>query len=320
MLHHPRRLDLTIRMSWPPDFRRPPRGRLACVFPWEYQGVPLHWIRQMRQNVDEVWVPSRWVAGVLERAGLERQRIRVIPNGIAPDVFTPNGPTAVSKDARGFVFLFVGGAIARKGFDLLLDAYEEAFSSRDDVTLWIKEFGSTSFYAHNSMLAMTNRFAPGSRAPHMLINTDTMDELKLAALYRRADCLVHPYRGEGFGLPLAEAMACGTPVITTAEGPAAEFCSEETGWLIPATTALVPDDPPPVGELSEPLKWYEPRFDELVRAMRAAYENRQGDTKRRGAEAARRIHATHTWPQIVEQYAGAVREMVGEPVREVVLA
>jgi glycosyltransferase involved in cell wall biosynthesis len=145
------------------------------------------------------------------------------------------------------------------------------------------------------------------------LNTKTVDEATLAGLYRRADCLVLPYRGEGFGMPLAEAMACGTPVITTAAGPAPEFCSDETGWLIPATTAMVPDDPPPVGELSEPLQWFQPSFDELVRAMRAAYENHE-ETKRRGAEAARRIHATHTWPRIIEQYASAAHEIVGEPV------
>jgi glycosyltransferase involved in cell wall biosynthesis len=318
MLHQPRRLDLTIRQCWPPDFRRPERGRLACIFPWEYQGVPRHWIRQMRDNVDEVWVPSRWVAGVLERAGLPRERVRVIPNGVDTSIFAPQGPTISNPEARGFMFLFVGGAITRKGFDLLLDAYEEAFTSRDDVTLWIKEFGSASFYAHNSMLSLTQRFAAGSRAPHLLINTDTVDDAMLAGLYRRADCLVHPYRGEGFGLPLVEAMACGIPVITTAEGPAPEFCSEETGWLIPATTALVPDEPPPVGELSEPLQWFEPRFDELVQAMREAFENRK-ETQRRGAEAARRIHATHSWPQILEQYTQAVHEVVGESVGELVL-
>jgi glycosyltransferase involved in cell wall biosynthesis len=313
MLHQPRQLDLTVRMCWPPDFRRPSRGRLVSIFPWEYCGVPRHWIRQMQENVDQVWTPSRWVAGVLQSAGLDRERIRVIPNGVDTGTFAPEGPVVSNAEARGFVFLYVGGAISRKGFDLLLDAYEEAFNSRDDVTLWIKEFGSAAFYAHNSMLSLTRRFAPGSRAPHLILNTDTVDDATLAGLYRRADCLVHPYRGEGFGMPLAEAMACGRPVITTALGPASEFCSEETGWMISATTGLVPDDPPPVGELSEPLKWFEPRFDELVRAMRFAYENRK-EVKRRGAEAARRIRRSHAWPIIIEQYAEAIREVVGELV------
>lgn len=310
LLRHPRQLDLTIRLCWPPDFRRPSRGRLAHVFPWEYEGVPKLWIRQMRENVDEVWVPSQFVAGVFERAGLDREQIRVIPNGIDPAVFSPQGPTADVAGARRCMFLFVGGAIARKGFDLLLDAYGEAFTSSDDVTLMVKESGSSTFYSHNSLLAATRRFESGSRLPHLILNTENMNDATLAGLYRRADCLVHPYRGEGFGMPLAEAMACGVPVITTARGPAPEFCTEATGWLISATNEPVPDDPPPVGEMSEPLGWFEPSFEELVQTMRYVYEHRD-EAALRGAEAARSIHQTHTWPQIINQYAAAARRLCG---------
>jgi len=84
-------LDVTIRSSWPPDFRRPSRGKLAVLFPWEYQGMPRHWINQMRDNCDEVWTPSRFVADALERAGMDASRVRVIPNGIDPSLFSPEG-------------------------------------------------------------------------------------------------------------------------------------------------------------------------------------------------------------------------------------
>ena len=46
-------------------------------------------------------------------------------------------------------------------------------------------------------------------------STRQLSEAELAGLYTACDCLVHPYRGEGFGLPIAEAMACGLPVIVT---------------------------------------------------------------------------------------------------------
>ncbi len=45
-------------------------------------------------------------------------------------------------------------------------------------------------------------------------------------------------------MPLVEAMACGKPVITTASGPARDFCSEETAYLIAAEVVPVPDDLP----------------------------------------------------------------------------
>ena len=49
--------------------------------------------------------------------------------------------------------------------------------------------------------------------------TDDLDDDGLAALYRACDVLVHPYRGEGFAMPVLEAMACGLPVIVTARRP-----------------------------------------------------------------------------------------------------
>jgi glycosyltransferase involved in cell wall biosynthesis len=57
----------------------------------------------------------------------------------------------------------------------------------------------------------------------------------LPALYTGASALVFPSRMEGFGMPVVEALACGTPVITTANVGALEF-------LPPDTVTVVPDD------------------------------------------------------------------------------
>src|SRR5207247_1086784 len=53
----------------------------------------------------------------------------------------------------------------------------------------------------------------------------------LAALYRSADCFVLPSRGEGWGMPLLEAMACGLPVIATDWSGPRDFLKED--WAYP---------------------------------------------------------------------------------------
>lgn len=308
LLRHPKRLSLTIRHQWPPNFRRPATGKLAHVVPWEYGAVPRKWVEDIQNTVDELWVPSNFVRDVFVQGGVDRKRVCVIPNGIDTSVFTPEGEAWRPTGARSFVFLFAGGPIRRKGVDLLLEAYDEAFRPGEDVTLIVADLSTHGFYQHNTLAEQVWQFARNRKTPHLQMLSKRLDDATLAALYRGCDVFVLPYRGEGFGMSLAEAMACGKPVVTTALGPAPEFCSSETGYLIPATVGLVSDDPPPLGELTGKFTWFEPDLRELTSTLRQVYEHRK-EAARRGALAAERIKTTHAWPRIAELYLERIRHL-----------
>ena len=308
LLRHPQRLELTIRHHWPPDFRPSPTGKLATIVHWEYGAVPAKWVEGIQQNVDELWVASRFVRDVFVRGGVDPERVHVIPLGVDTGLFRPEGPVWHPEGCRRFVFLFVGGSIRRKGVDLLLEAYKQAFRPEDDVTLIIKDHGSKEFYQHNNFLDQIQRFARNARNPHLLLVAKEMHDSGLASLYRGCDAFVLPYRGEAFGMPIAEAMACGKPVVTTALGPASEFCTDETGYLIPAEVAPLPEALPPLGKMTGEPTWFEPNLGELVRTLRQVYEQRE-QAARRGAAAAERIKTTHAWPRIAELYLERIRHL-----------
>ena len=315
MLRHPKQLDLTIRHMWPPDFERPPRGKLAVILPWEYGTVPRTWVRDIERNVDELWVPSDFVRNVFVRAGVGESRVHVVPNGIDPKVFSPEGPTARPNGCRKFLFLFVGGAILRKGIDVLLEAYGEAFEAGDDVTLLINA-GLNPAYAHNAQTGLLNQFIKDPGRPHLAALAEHFDDATLATLYRGCDAMVLPYRGEGFGMPIAEAMACGKPVITTGAGPAPEFCPSDCGYFIPAKSAKVPDAPPAFGALAGDWTWFAPDVAALARTMRHVYEH--GDeAAERGRKAAKAIRNTHTWDRVVSTYVARIAQLTErDPARE----
>ena len=116
----------------------------------------------------------------------------------------------------------------------------------------------------------------------MHLDADLADE-EMAALYRACDVLVHPYRGEGFAMPVLEAMASGLPVIHTAGGPTDEFCPPQAGWRIRSRRQALPggrvDRFETVGE-----PWMlEPDAAHLAELLREA-----ADGRRRGARAPRR--------------------------------
>jgi glycosyltransferase involved in cell wall biosynthesis len=306
----PSRLDLTIRHQWPPDFRPPEAGRLACIVPWEHRAVPRAWVREIERSVEELWVPSRFVADAFAGGGVRRERVHVIPNGFAPEVFHPRVSPWRPDHCRGCLFLFVGGTIRRKGADLLLQAYADAFSDDDDVTLVFKDTGASSFYRHNTLLPQVRRVAARPGSAPIVVLTEEMDDAALAALYRGCDALVLPYRGEGFGMPLVEAMACARPVVATAAGPAPEFCSAECAYLLPAAEVPVTEPPPPFGEFTGPWTWFEPDVIALAETLRAIYEDR-AEAARRGQRAAERISRTHAWPQVTRLYLERIAHLTG---------
>ena len=302
-----RQTDLTIRHRWPPDFRRPVAGKLAVILPWEYGGVPRVWIEQIRRNVDELWVPSNFVREVFIRNGLDPERVVVIPNGYDPRVFRPEGPSLRPQGSRDFIFLFIGGAIRRKGIDLLFQAYRSAFSVDQSVSLILVVSGSTGAYQRSSWLADIRAATDSSMFPHTHTMVDAIDDATLSSLYRGCDAFVLPYRGEGFGMPLLEAMACGKPVITTAEGPSKDFCDESSGYLISAKEEAVPDTPPPLGPMVTEFTWFEPNFTELVSSFRRVHQN-PSEAVAKGQAAAKSIRNL-TWDHVTGQYADRIRRL-----------
>jgi glycosyltransferase involved in cell wall biosynthesis len=227
--------DVLVRHAWPPDFSRPDRAaRLVLMQPWEFGRIPDPWVGPIRQNVDELWVYSRHVFESYLAAGLPAGKLWRVPLGVDHDLFRPDGPRATLSTRKSFKFLFVGGTIWRKGIDVLLAAYADAFTAADDVSLVIKDMGQNTFYKGQCATEHIHRFQARPGAPELLYLTDDMTEEQIAALYRACDCLVHPYRGEGFGLPVAEAAAAGLPVIVTRGGATDDFIPANAGYFIPA--------------------------------------------------------------------------------------
>jgi glycosyltransferase involved in cell wall biosynthesis len=94
--------------------------------------------------------------------------------------------------------------------------------------------GDDTFYKGQTAGETIKQIQADPDAAEVLYLTDELSEEELAGLYTACDCLVHPYRGEGFGMPVAEAMACALPVIVTAGGACDDFCSEENAYFVSA--------------------------------------------------------------------------------------
>ena len=107
----------------------------------------------------------------------------------------------------------------------------------------LKGFGS--LYRGMTAEAQAAAFRAQPDAPELITIDDEVPYDLLPSLYRAADALVQPYRGEGFCLHALKALACGKPLIVTAGGPTDEFASDACAWRIPSSEAPLPAPRPP---------------------------------------------------------------------------
>ncbi len=251
----------------------------------EVDGLPREWVAACNL-MDEVWTPSHWGATVFANAGVTRP-IRVMPLGYDPTHFRPDG--SARRVAGRFTFLSVFEWGERKAPDLLLRAYAAAFTRHDDVLLVLRVNNFDSEVDVAQQIAALR--LPVGAPPVAMIYNRHLSSDSLATLYRSADCFVLPTRGEGWGLPILEAMACGLPVIATDWSGQTEFFHCGIGYPLRVRRLVAADAKCPyyLG-----WRWAEPDIDHLTALMRHVYDH-PDEARQVGARAAQEAAARWTW-------------------------
>jgi glycosyltransferase involved in cell wall biosynthesis/Tfp pilus assembly protein PilF len=306
--------DVHVRHQWPPNFQPPPAGHWVLIQPWEFGSLPRSWVGPVSQEVDEVWAYSRSVRECYLQGGAPADRVHVVPLGVDVGCFRPDAPLLPLRTAKRFKFLFVGGTIYRKGIDLLLEAYTQTFTRADDVCLVIKDMCVGSFYRGQTAGNRIAEVQAQVRAPEVEYIDRPLTENELAGLYTACDCLVHPYRGEGFGLVVAEAMAGGLPVIVTGHGAALDFCNAANAFLLPAQVVRFPEKR--VGDLETvDYPWLaEPDLQTLQDFLRYVVAH-PAEARVRGQAACVHIRNHFTWEHATDALERRLEELRRRPIR-----
>jgi glycosyltransferase involved in cell wall biosynthesis len=261
-------------------------------------------VADFNRHLDGIGAMSTYVRDVLVAAGV-RVPVEVTGNGVWPPLTDRPPELAELADLRPFRFLNIGSAFPRKGVDVLLRAYFGAFSGSDPVSLVLKTFPNP----HNNV----GELLDGLRTDHpdppdvRWIDRDLPDH-ELRRLYAVASCYVHTSRGEGFGLPLAEAMLAAIPVIAVTHSGPADFCSDDTVLTVPYELG------PAASHLSTPGSvWAEPDVDALAKQLRFMAEHGDEPEVRERAERARRVvEEHHNWPAAAQRWVGFLERLEEE--------
>lgn len=192
-------------------------------------------LRITKRDADLVITPSRTTADDCEGAGIERSRIRVIPHGVEQlEVSEARQATFRAKYGlrRPFV-LWVGTMEPRKNLPVVLAAYALVLQSAPELDLVL--IGPDGWGGASDEVQKLAASLPDGKV-HVLGHVPLAD---LNAAYASAEVFCFPSLWEGFGMPVLEAQAHGTPVVTSRATSMAEVCGTGAVLVDPESPAEV---------------------------------------------------------------------------------
>jgi glycosyltransferase involved in cell wall biosynthesis len=169
---------------------------------------------------------------VLRIPGVDAGKVRLIPNGIDTDFWSPAPRRARDdrrQDRRRPHLVGVGRLLHVKGFDILLDALARLRAAGLEARLTLIGDGECA----QDLQALAARLGVGDLVDFR--GFQGPEEIRRA--FREADAFVMPSRSEGMPLALLEAMACGLPAVATRVGGVPEILTREAGLLVPPEDA-----------------------------------------------------------------------------------
>jgi glycosyltransferase involved in cell wall biosynthesis len=262
-VHHP--LSVDRRASFARD-----RSLREALGTMEFYPVGMQAF--VARRVDRLITSSEASREQIERDfRVPRARLRMLGNGLDTELFRPDPAVRRAEDE----ILCVGRAAdPNKGVRTLI----AALARLPGLRLTLVDDASAGNEAR--------RWAREAGCADRLQLTGRVTSEALIGLYRRAMLVVVPSRYEGFGLPAAEAMACGTPVVAAASGALPEVVRAGGGGI------LVPPESP----------------EALAKAIAALAE--QPEARRAlGARAPGRIEAAYSWARVAARTAGVYAEL-----------
>lgn len=306
--------DVVMRLMYPPRVTgmNGLHNGLTC-YGWEESRLPHEFVERFNQHLQFATSMSTWVTRTLVNNGLS---CPITTTGIGADHILAAAPRPQDLPllGNGLRILHISSCFPRKGIDVLLAAYAAAFEqtgTASQTTLIIKTFPNPH---HNIEADLKQWRRQHPNAPEIILINQDLPAGAIRSLYQQCHVLVAPSRGEGFGLPMAEAMLHQLPVITTGYGGQTDFCTPETAWLINYSFARAQTH---MGQ-GESV-WVEPDAAHLAQLLRefaqahASPEDWQAFIAERAQAAAALINRRFSWNAVAHRMQDCLSSLEVKP-------
>jgi GT2 family glycosyltransferase/glycosyltransferase involved in cell wall biosynthesis len=251
--------------------------------PWDY------WLQSVRHDGHHKLPVSGFCKSVLEQIGVADDAADVVPHGYSPEI-AEIGPSGRKDSTFRFLTVTNSHDLGRYNTEAVLAAYDAAFTASDDVTLVVKDYGASS-----GDTTLRKRLAERRGTARIEYLAEFTDKRELIRLYRSTDAFVSAHRGEGFGMKILDAMACGLPVIAPLFGGSTEYCTAGNSRAVEFSLVPMVDclDTRALHITNEPI-WAEVDVASLRDAMRGTRDAPE-EARRLGARAQADVLERFTW-------------------------
>ncbi len=256
---------------------------------WELSTFPDEWRSRFRR-LDEIWAATAFTQDAIAR-------VSPVPVVRMPVAIAPKPESSLSRERSrfglpddAFVFLFVfdlHSQLERKNPLALIEAFRLAFGDRDDVVLVLKSSHSHDAATGPESIQVQQAAA---RAKNVTVIDRVLARDDLDLLLATADCYASLHRSEGFGLPIAESMSRGTPVIVTGYSGNMDFTTPANSFLVKYRLIELERDHGPYRKGSV---WADPDREHAAELMRHVVEHPEAarEVGRCGRQHIERFHA-----------------------------
>lgn len=262
----------------------------------EVDGIPKDWVKVLNE-MDEVWTTSEFSKWAFKKSKV-KPPVYNMREGIDPNYFHPGAKPMKYLGKEKFLFISNFAWGRRKGVDLLFEAFSKEFSDDEGVALVIKAL--PSYHGEDIKKQMTEMYNREHGAPIYVWDTVVQPYL-IPGFYTMGQCFVFPTRGEGFGIPPLEALACGVPVITTDYSAQTEYLKRD-GKVLPGVELLKYKIEKFDGSDSiyyRGFNWARPSISHLRKLMRKVYNNYE-KYKAGAMESSEYVRKEWTWDKAAD--------------------
>ena len=221
---------------------------------------------------DKLFVCSDWAKQVILNNFPHREgQVEVVHLGVDTKLFRVN---VSSRDET--IFFNCGKWEVRKGHDVLIEAFNQAFDESDKVELWM--MCDNPFYSKEENFEWERLYKSSKLGSKVRMIPRQPTQKEVYEIMMQADCGVFPARAEGWNLELLEMMSCGKQVIATNYSGHTEFCNSDNCRLVETTELESAVDNKWFRGQGEWAKVSEDQVKQIADHMRAVHEAKKEDS------------------------------------------